>query len=118
MLSDSDQLRNIIKQRTRHPTQVTKLGDVMQELLENRILPLQIKFSLINELWDQLIPAELRQHCRIAGISGRRLKVLADSPSFASELRWHSQSLLKEIEQQCPKVGIKDIECVVGPERT
>lgn len=118
MLSNSDQLRDIIKGRPAEPAQTTKLGNVISELVENRISPLHTKFGLITELWERIIPAELRQHCKIASISGARLKVLADSPSFASELRWYSQSLLKEIQQQCPKVRIKDIECVVGQERT
>jgi predicted nucleic acid-binding Zn ribbon protein len=118
MLNSSDQLCNITRWRTKKPAEATKLGNVMQELLENRISPLQARLGLITELWERLIPAELRRHYRIAGVSGRVLKVLADSPSFASEMRWYSQNLLKQIREQCPRMGIKDIQCVVGQERS
>jgi hypothetical protein len=98
----------------KRPPEAVKLGDVIQELLGDRISPLQAKFASITELWERLAPAELRRHCRIAGVSGRTLEVLADSPSFASKMRWYSQNLLEEMQQQCPRVGIKDIHCVVG----
>ncbi len=117
MLNSSDQLCNIAGRRTKKPTGATKLGSVIQELLEDRISPLQARLGQITELWERSIPAELRRHCRIAGVSGRGLRILADSPSFASEMRWHSQNLLKEIQEQCPRAGIKDIQCVVGQER-
>jgi predicted nucleic acid-binding Zn ribbon protein len=116
MLNSSDQLCNITRWRTKKPAEATKLGNVMQELLD-RISPLQVRLGLIAELWERLIPAKLRRHCRIAGVSGRGLKILADSPSFASEMRWYSQNLLKEIREQCPRAGIKEIHCVVGQER-
>jgi len=129
MVNNYEQLRNIIKQRTGQLTQLTppqrssgqgltKLGNVINELLEKKISPLQGRLALITELWERLVPAELRQHCRIVGISGSLLNVLADSPSFASELRWYSQNILGEIKQQCPKARIKDIKCVIGQERT
>ncbi|UCE98596.1 MAG: DUF721 domain-containing protein [Planctomycetota bacterium] len=117
MLNDCEQLRDIAKWRRKHPAQAAKLSSVIQELLETKISPLQTKFTLISELWTELVPLELRQHCRIVGISGDRLKVFVDSPSFASELRWYSSSLIEQIKQQCPSARIKDIRYVVGRER-
>ncbi|MHC4157670.1 MAG: DciA family protein [Planctomycetota bacterium] len=117
MINDWEQLRNITRWRRRQPRQAVKLGNVINELVENRISPQQSKYMLITELWNELLPEELCRHCRITGISGGRLKVLVDSPSFASELRWHSAGLLEEIKQQCPQARIKDIQCIVGHER-
>ena len=117
MINDCEQLRNITKWRTRQPKQAAKLGNVINKLLENKISPLQAKFELIIELWNQLLPEELSQHCRITGISGGQLKVLVDSPSFASQLRWYSASLLEEIKHQCPQARIKNIQCIISHER-
>lgn len=117
MISDLEQLRNITNWRKRHSRQAAKLGNVINELLETKISPLKSKYMLVTELWNELLPEELCQHCRITNISGGRLKVLVDSPSFASELRWHSAGLLEEIKRQCPQARIKDIQFIVGHER-
>jgi predicted nucleic acid-binding Zn ribbon protein len=90
------------------------LGDVLSGFMENRVSPQQIRFELIAEAWSQLLPTELCQHCRIAGISGRRLKVLADSPSYMYELQLLSSDLLKELGRQCPQARIQEIKFAVG----
>ena len=114
MVKDGEQLRNIVKWRRRSPTRVVKLGNVLNELIENRVSPLQAKFELITEVWSQLLPAELRQHCKIASVSGGQLKVLVDSSSFANELRWCGPSLLEEIKRRCPQARIKNIQFIIG----
>ncbi len=115
-MADADeQLRNIVKWRAKlnvnHPI---RLGDAVKQLVEQRISPRQESFESIAGLWRELLPAELHRHCRIAGISGGRLKVLVDSPSYANELRWCGSELLEQIKKQCPQARIKKIKFVVG----
>ena len=90
------------------------LGDVLSELVKSRVSPQQARFRLITEALSRMLPTELCQHCRIAGISGRRLKVLADSPSYMYELQLLSGELLKELDRQCPQARIQEIKFAVG----
>jgi predicted nucleic acid-binding Zn ribbon protein len=112
---DAEQECGAIKQpAARQVKTAVSLGDVLSGLMENRVSPQQIRFGLIAEAWSQLLPAELCQHCRIAGISGSRLKVFTDSPSYMYELQLLSCELLKELARQCPQARIQEIKFAVG----
>lgn len=91
-----------------------KLGDILSEIVESRISPQQGRFQPVAELWEQMLPSELAQHCKIADISRGRLTVQADLPSYANELRWCSPELLEEIQQRCPRAKVKEIKVIVG----
>lgn len=116
MFNDEDrQLHKTAKWRTRaRQDSATKLGDILSELVDERIAPQQARFGPVAELWDELLPAELVRHCEIADISGGRLTVRADSPAHANELRWCSSELLEQIQRQCPRIRIKAIKVVLG----
>jgi hypothetical protein len=83
-------------------------------MVEREILPRQVRFGRLVEVWKGLLPAEMRQHCRIADVSGGQVKVVADSPSYVYELQLCSQELLEQMQQQCPRFGIKSIKVAVG----
>jgi len=114
-MNEDKQLRGTVKRQTkRHLDRAVRLGDVAKELMENRISPQQARFGSISELWSQLLPDELRRHCKIAGISGGQLKVLVDLPAYMYELQLCSSELLSELQRQCPRAHIKKIKFVVG----
>lgn len=104
------------REKMRHAKGATAvvLGEVLSELMEKRISPQQGRFEMIAEVWSQLLPTELYRHCRIAGISGYKLKVLADSPSYMYELQLLSSELLEEIGGQYPQARIKELKITVG----
>ena len=107
----SDGRMSLVRRRGQ---QAIRLGDAAAELLEQRIARRQARFAAITELWEQLLPAELSDHCRIVDMSGGHLVVLVDSASYASELRWCSSELLEGLQQGCPKARIKKIKVSVG----
>lgn len=82
--------------------------------MDSRVSPQQSRFGLIAEAWNQLLPVELCRHCRIDGIYGDRLKVLADSPSYMYELQLLSSELLEELGRQYPQARIREIKLAVG----
>jgi predicted nucleic acid-binding Zn ribbon protein len=116
-MDEIERLRNAdragVKRRTK-PNSTATLGEALSELMEDRIVPQQSRFGSVTDLWSELLPAELYQHCRLAGISGGQLKVLVDSPSYMHELRLCSSQLLKELQQRCPKARIRRIKLVIG----
>jgi len=111
MADESEQLRRVV---TRRAETTVVLGDVLNGFMEKRVSPQQSRFGLIVEAWNQLLPAELCRHCRIDGISGGRLKVLADSPSYMYELQLLSSELLEELGRQYPAARIQEIKIAVG----
>jgi hypothetical protein len=90
------------------------LGQVAQQLLDERISPQQARFSQIAEVWDRLLPAGLCGHCEIVDISGGQLEVQVNSPSYKYELQLCSSELLKELQQQCPKARLTKIKFVIA----
>ena len=113
-MGESERLRNAVRGRRVRPNRATRLGDILSELMENRISPQQARFGTLAELWSELLPAELRRHCKLADIIGGQLKVAVDSPSYANELRWCSAELLDELQRQFPRAKIKGIKVVVS----
>ena len=114
-MDDSQQLRSIAERRTKQkPGGTVRLGDTINQLMENRISPQQARFGSISELWSQLLPDELHQHCKITDVSAGQLKVLVDLPPYMHELRLCSSELLKELQRQCPRAQIKKIKLVLG----
>ena len=111
MADEGKQLHVAVKRRAET---AVRLGNVLGGLMENRVSPQQSRFGLMAEAWSQLLPAELCLHCRIDGISGGRLKVLADSPSYMYELQLLSNELLEELGRQYPSARIQEIKFTVG----
>ena len=117
MMNEEQQIRSAVKRRKgRRMNGAVRLGDIAKELMESRISPQQARFGSIPEIFNQLLPEELRWHCKIDGISGGRLKVLVDLPAYKYELQLCSSELLCELQCQCPRAHIKKIQFVVGPQ--
>jgi predicted nucleic acid-binding Zn ribbon protein len=115
MTIEDEQLYAAVQwQRKQRRRRAVRLGDVTKELMDNRISPQQARFGPIAELWNRLLPQELRRHCKIVDISGGRLKVLVDLPAYMYEMQLCSSELLSEIQRQCPRARIKKIKFVVG----
>ncbi len=104
------------REKMRHAKGATAvvLGEVLSELMEKRVSPQQSRFGVIAEAWSQLLPVGLCRHCRIDGVSGGRLKVLADSPSYMYELQLLSSELIEELGRQYPQARIREIKFAVG----
>jgi hypothetical protein len=106
--------RVIVRQTAVKRDRPRRLGDTLVELMENQIAPRRAISWPVAEVWEQLLPVELRRHCRIADIRGGRLKVVAESPSYQFELRLCSSELVKELAVRCPRAKVERIEIVVG----
>ena len=90
------------------------LGEMLGEIMEKQISPKQGVYDIISQAWEQLLPEQLRQYCRIVDINAGRVKVLVDSPSYLHEFRLCSYQLLEEMQKLCPKAIVKKIEFSLG----
>jgi predicted nucleic acid-binding Zn ribbon protein len=115
MADESRQFGNVFERRTRRkPDRTAHLGDIVGQFMENQVSPRQVRFGHITEVWSELLPAELGEHCRISGISKGQLEVLTDSPSYMYELQLCSSELLEELQHRCPRFRITKIKFAVG----
>ena len=90
------------------------LGSLVGEYIKHRVLPLEGRGALAADAWSDLVPATLREHCTLDGISAGRLKVMVDSPVYLYQIKLCSRELLEQLQRQCPRAQIKNIEFVVG----
>jgi hypothetical protein len=96
------------------PDKTVRLGDVALRFFTEQVSPKQEKFSAVTEIWNQLLPEELLQHCEIADISAGKLKVRIDSPAYKYELQLCKSELLSELQNQCPKARLTEIKFVLA----
>jgi hypothetical protein len=97
----------------RRADRTIRVGEVVQQLVDNRLSSRQTALELLDKLWRQLLPVELVQHSRIAEFSGGQLKVQVDSASYMYELQLCSSGLLGELQRLCPQVRVKEIKLVL-----
>jgi hypothetical protein len=115
MADEVEQLRRAANPRAaRRANGAVGLGVVLDEFMKNQVSQRQGRFSLISEAWGRILPNELCRHCRIVDVSGGRIKVSVDSPSYVYELQLSSSELLEELERRCPAARIKEIKFAVG----
>lgn len=93
---------------------VVRLGETLNDLMENKIAPAEAKFNPVAQHWNQLLPDELGRHCEIIDFSGGQLKVKVDSPSHRYELQLCSEQLLESLQERCSGARIKKIKVVLG----
>ncbi|MBN1391276.1 MAG: DUF721 domain-containing protein [Sedimentisphaerales bacterium] len=115
MADEVGQLREAVKWRKSHTRDNTVcLGDALSELMTSQVSPRQSRFESIADAWGRILPRELCRHSRIVDVSGGRIKVAVDSPSYMYELQLSSPELLEELDRRCPGTRIKEIKFAVG----
>jgi hypothetical protein len=110
-----EQARDVVAGRWDVRSEVTqRLGDTLIELMDRHIAARRTRFGQVAEAWATLLPAELLNNCRITGVQGGRLKVLAKSSAHLFELRLCSSELIKELAARCPRAKIERIDIALG----
>jgi hypothetical protein len=104
-------------QSLRFQKQATPLKDVLAKFIEPGPDALAKRYETTNkisQLWTQLLPPVLAEHCRIVEFSQGQITVEADSPSFLYEMRISSQQLIQYLRQGCPSAKIRAIKVILA----
>lgn len=67
------------------------------------------KNARVVDAWRQLLPEQLSDNSRIAGISGGVLRVEVETGPYMHELRLISAELIEQLERMCGSGTIKRI---------
>ncbi len=90
-----------------------KIGLSAQEYLDKRDARLQKNCSVV-DAWSGLLPVELYDHCKLAGIAGGVLRIEAEPGPYMHQVRMISGELLEHLQNRCWRAGIKKIVVVAG----
>ena len=90
-----------------------RLGSVASSYLDRRSKQFR-KNASVAEAWKQLLPEELYNHCALAGITGKVLRVTVEPGPYMHEMQLLSEELLKHLCNQCKGCGIKRIKFLPG----
>ena len=81
--------------------------------VERLSLP-SLRYDAVAEAWQELLPSNLRAHCRLAGLRDGCLTVVADDPTYVCEVRLCKPVLLDELRRLCPAARIRRIDVRIG----
>ena len=91
-----------------------RLGPLVQSLMERTIQPAKLRVDPVVEAWSRSVPPALAAHCHVAGMSGGQLRVKVDSPVYLYEIQLCQDALLKELQTQVPRAGLRKIRFQLG----
>ena len=72
-------------------------------------------YLIIVRLWPRLVGDEMAMHTSPLRLENGILFVLADDAAWASELRWSSQAILMEANEELGTERVQKIEVRLGP---
>jgi hypothetical protein len=102
--------------QTKRQEQPAMLGDALSKLMAPGPAGLSQRYETANrmrQLWGQILPPELAQHCRVVDFSQGQMTVEADSPSYMYELRISSQQLVGFLRQAYPAAKVRAIKVIL-----
>jgi len=98
----------------KRPDRAVKLGQIVTGIMDRRVVPQYNKTNSVALAWDSLVPAGLKQHCKLSELDSGTLKVLVDSPAYAYELQLCSKQLIEQFQKRSPAARINKIKVTIG----
>jgi hypothetical protein len=108
-------LKRLQKVKTISHARAAPLGEEMISFYKQAVIKRQGKLAKLAEVWGQLVPDNLSDHCALEAFSKGSLTVVVDSSSHLYELK---QLLLSGLQQQlqlaCKGAGLRKITLKAG----
>jgi len=105
-------IRSARIQRRRPGDSATRLADMLGALMSVVLEPGHERFSVLAEAWEHVLPPEMLEHCKVAGLADGRLTVAVAGSAHRYEMQMRSAELLAELKRRCPAARLKKIELV------
>jgi len=94
-------------------TEACKIGQLVADFV-GTLGPVHDRYDSVAEAWEQLLPGNLRSHCRLSGLANGSLKLVADGSSYLYELQLCRPVLLRELQRVCPAANVRRIEVAMA----
>lgn len=105
-----DELQRLAQVKTQPAPMADALGPEMISFFKTSVQRRQTRLGKIADVWSQLVPALINEHCALDGMTRGTLTVMVDTASHLYELK---QLLLAGLEKQlllgCGAAGLKKI---------
>jgi hypothetical protein len=92
---------------------VCRIGDLVGGFVQ-ALEPVHERYDSVGQAWDELLPDNLRSHCRLGGLADGCLKIFADGSSYLYELQLCRTVLLRELQRLCPAARVRRIEVAMA----
>ncbi len=110
-----EHLQGGIEQRRRvRRGPAVQLGGLLRDFMDGQVGPRYSRFAPLAEVWKQLLPTGLAEHCEIVDLDKGLLTVAVDLAAYAYELRLCSDDLAEELQHRCPAARVRKIRIVTG----
>jgi hypothetical protein len=90
------------------------LGDVLGQVMKERLSARHEQSIQLKNAWDEVLPQELSEHCRIESFSAGKLTVVVDGPGYMHELRLCKKELCNEMNARLSGMRIREIKPAIG----
>jgi len=90
-----------------------RIGQIVADFV-GTLGPVHDRYDSVAEAWEQLLPGNLRSHCRVGGLTNGCLKLVADGSSYLYELQLCRPVLLRELQRVCPVANVRRIEVAMA----
>ncbi len=93
-----------------------KLGWSVERLLNTMKAPSTDVLRAVFLQWPQIVGEDVAAHARPSVIDGQTLLIIADDPTWASQLQWLETELIAKIEEVSGSDRIQAVKVRVGPQ--
>lgn len=109
-MDEESLLRNIGKWRKpRYKNMAGSIGSVVDIYVKEKLWGSKRRAAAV-DIWAELVPAELAEHCRLVGLSRGQMQIEVESGPFMFQMQAFSSQLLAQLRQKCPGAGIEKIK--------
>ena len=111
---DDDWVVQDRSQLVRVPRGPELLADLLEGVIQDRRWGEKLRGATVFERWEEVVGAELAQHCQPVRISGGVLTVAASSPQWATQLRYLTGQLQLNVNTAMGEPVVESVHVVVG----
>jgi predicted nucleic acid-binding Zn ribbon protein len=101
-------------QLVRVPRGPESLGELLDRVVRDRSWGQRLRGAGVFDRWDEVVGADLAQHCRPVRLAGGVLTVAASSPQWATQLRYLTGQLALNVNAAMGEPVVTSVHVVVG----
>jgi hypothetical protein len=89
------------------------LAEALKAVFDGPFTNEQKRLEQLRGLWEELVPQELRGHCKVVGFMRGVVKVQVDLPAYAYQLRLYSSELLVKLQDRPGLSGVSELRIIL-----